>query len=216
MKDRIPFTYLIYCKPTKQYYYGSRYSKHCHPSQLWTTYYTSSKVVKQLIREYGEAAFEVKITRTFETKEKARLWEHRFLCKVKSSTNPNWLNQHNGDGKFLNKGGYKLSDNQRKKLSESQRGIPKPGTAIAMKGNNHNKGKKFSEESKAKCAASKIGNTNRIGVKHSDEVKKLISERTSAALKGIPKKTTTCPHCGKTGGVGNMKRYHFDFCKSIH
>lgn len=214
MKDRIPFTYLLFCKTTGQYYYGSRYGKHCHPSQLWTTYYTSSKLVKQLIREHGEDAFEVRVTRTFETKEQARDWEYRFLNRVKASTNPIWLNQHNGDGEFLNKGGYKMSDDQKKFLSELHKGKPKPATAKAMIGNNHNKGKKFSEESRARVSAARIGNKNRLGINHSDEVKKLISERTSAALKGVPKKTTTCPHCGKTGGAGNMMRYHFDNCKS--
>jgi len=214
MKDRIPFTYRIYCRPTGQYYYGSRYSKHCHPSQLWKTYYTSSKVVKQLILEHGEDAFDVKITKTFESKELAREWEYRFLCKVKASVNKQWLNQHNGDGNFLNKGGLKLSEEHRKKISNANLGKAKPGTAKAMEGNTHNKGKKFSEESRAKCSTSKLGNTNRLGVKHSDEMKQLISERTSKALKGIPKKTITCPHCNKTGGAGNMKRYHFDNCKN--
>jgi hypothetical protein len=28
-----------------------------------------------------------------------------------------------------------------------------------------------------------------------------------------PHKLKTCPHCGTTGGGGNMKRYHFDNCK---
>ena len=92
MKDRIPFTYLIYCKATGQYYYGSRYSKHCHPDQLWTSYFTSSKVVKQLILEHGKDAFTFKVTKTFDSKEDARKWEYRFLCKVKASTNSNWLN----------------------------------------------------------------------------------------------------------------------------
>ena len=27
------------------------------------------------------------------------------------------------------------------------------------------------------------------------------------------KQTTTCPHCGKQGGGGSMKRWHFDNCK---
>ncbi len=27
-----------------------------------------------------------------------------------------------------------------------------------------------------------------------------------------PQKIVTCPHCNKTGGVGSMKRYHFDHC----
>ena len=28
-----------------------------------------------------------------------------------------------------------------------------------------------------------------------------------------PQKKITCPVCGKVGGQGNMKRYHFDNCK---
>lgn len=214
MKDRIPFTYLLKFKPTGQYYYGSRYSKHCHPSQLWTTYYTSSKVIKQLIKEHGVDSFEVKITKIFDDKYEARMWEHRLLEKVKASKNPKWLNQHNGSGDFINKGGLIFSESHRKKLSESQRGKPKPGTAKAMIGNNHNKGKKFSEESKKKLSLARIGNKNRLGVLHTDEIKKIISERTSAALKGIPKKVVECPHCKKSGGEGNMKRYHFNNCKS--
>lgn len=216
MKDRTPFTYLIHCTVTNQYYYGSRYGKGCDPSQLWTTYFTSSKVVKQLILEHGKEAFTTKITRVFDTKEEARNWEYRFLCRVQASTKSNWLNQHNGDGDFLNKGGRKLSEAHRKKLSEAFKGIPKPGTSTAMRGNTHNKGKKFTEESKAKCSVSKVGNKNRKGIPHSKEMRQIISERTSAALKGIPKKTVTCPHCNKTGGAGNMQRYHFEFCKLIH
>lgn len=27
-----------------------------------------------------------------------------------------------------------------------------------------------------------------------------------------PQELVTCPHCGKTGGISNMKRYHFDNC----
>ena len=47
----IPFTYLIKHIPTNRYYYGSRYGKECHPKDLWTTYFTSSKKVKALIRK---------------------------------------------------------------------------------------------------------------------------------------------------------------------
>ena len=35
----------------------------------------------------------------------------------------------------------------------------------------------------------------------------------SAAKKGVKQQTTTCPHCGKTGGVSGLTRYHFDNCK---
>lgn len=42
------------------------------------------------------------------------------------------------------------------------------------------------------------------------ELKELISKQ----FKGVPKQKTQCPHCGKTGGVGPMNRWHFDNCKS--
>lgn len=29
-----------------------------------------------------------------------------------------------------------------------------------------------------------------------------------------PQKLITCPHCKKTGGISNMKRYHFDNCSA--
>ena len=42
----------------------------------------------------------------------------------------------------------------------------------------------------------------------------------SIALKNRPPydykdKQKECPHCGLIGGGGNMKRYHFDNCKSL-
>lgn len=40
-------------------------------------------------------------------------------------------------------------------------------------------------------------------------------DKIGAAHKGKKKPMVTCPHCGKTGGINNMKRYHFDNCKLI-
>jgi len=66
------------------------------------------------------------------------------------------------------------------------------------------KGRVWSDEQKA--AASVLHR----GKKLSEEHKKKIG------LAGVGQKraTATCPHCKKTGGAGNMKRYHFDYCKS--
>lgn len=77
------------------------------------------------------------------------------------------------------------------------------------------KGIKPSQETSAKLSIARKGNKNRQGIPHSDEIKKIISERTSAALKGKPKTVVACPHCGKLGGQGNMKRYHFTNCSNI-
>lgn len=40
-----------------------------------------------------------------------------------------------------------------------------------------------------------------------------IREHRSASMRG-KRKIVTCPHCNLEGGGGNMKRYHFDNCKS--
>lgn len=40
-----------------------------------------------------------------------------------------------------------------------------------------------------------------------------VSGRKPNSLKGFKKSIATCPHCGKTGGQGNLIRYHFDRCK---
>lgn len=77
------------------------------------------------------------------------------------------------------------------------------------------KGTKTSKETSKKLSISRIGNKNRLGVSHTDQTKKIISERTSAALKGVAKKVITCPHCNKSGGSSNMKRYHYNNCKSL-
>jgi group I intron endonuclease len=77
------------------------------------------------------------------------------------------------------------------------------------------KGVKPSQETIEKYKIRSKGNQARLGIPHTPEIRMLISERTSKALKGVPKKTIECPHCGKVGGAGNMKRYHFDFCKLL-
>jgi group I intron endonuclease len=50
-----------------------------------------------------------------------------------------------------------------------------------------NKNIKFSDETKRNMSISRLGNKNRLGKQHSDETKKIISERTSQSLKGKPR-----------------------------
>ena len=78
-----------------------------------------------------------------------------------------------------------------------------------------NKDTKASDISRQRQSKSRLGNKIRLGIPHTEETKRLISERTSLALRGVKKNRITCPHCAKEGGAGNMKRYHFDFCKMI-
>ena len=72
---------------------------------------------------------------------------------------------------------------------------------------------KTDEETLKKLSIVRKNNKARLGIPHSPEIRKLISERTSQALKGKPKRKVECPHCHKIGAVSPMKRFHFDFCK---
>ena len=96
----IPYSYHLYHSPTQSHYYGIKFAKGCSPDTLWTTYFSSSKKVKELINKYGEDSFEAEIRKIFKTGKEALLWEHRVLTKLDAANKPNWINRHNGGKKF--------------------------------------------------------------------------------------------------------------------
>jgi hypothetical protein len=95
-----PFTYVITHLPSKKRYYGVRYKEGCDPSELWTSYFTSSGVIEELRNHYGDCAFVFEIRRTFDTPERALRWEHTVLRRLKAASNDLWLNKHNGGSDF--------------------------------------------------------------------------------------------------------------------
>ena len=95
LPDRIPFAYLLYCIPTDQYYYGCRYGKGVHPVTLWSCYFSSSKIVKSLIDEYGVNSFKFEIRKIFKNGNDAKRWETKVLRRMKVSIDDRWLNQYN-------------------------------------------------------------------------------------------------------------------------
>lgn len=130
-----------------------------------------------------------------------------------------------GNGILINltDGGEGLSNpsvNTRKKLSDAKRNETqetKRRRSIAAK--NRPK-RKTSDETKIK-----IGNANR-GLKRSDVSRKKMSdaklgksrtpeaiEKSANGLRGKKKPITVCPHCGKTGGISALHRWHFNNCK---
>lgn len=91
-QDKICYTYLIGWSTYKKFYYGVRYSKNANPFELWKTYFTSSKYVKNFREKYGEPDI-IQIRKTFNNPDKARLWEHKVLKKLKVVNDDKWLNQ---------------------------------------------------------------------------------------------------------------------------
>jgi hypothetical protein len=91
----VPYTYLIGWSSLNFFYYGVRYGKGCDPSDLWITYFTSSKYVKEFRTLHGEPD-KIEIRSTFESSEEARNWEERVLKIINAAQNPNFLNKANG------------------------------------------------------------------------------------------------------------------------
>lgn len=89
-----PFTYSIYCRPTRQYYYGVRFARGCDPLDLWTKYFTSSIYVKKLILLHGKESFDIKIRKVFSDANSAKIWEAKFLTKIKASQREDFINKY--------------------------------------------------------------------------------------------------------------------------
>jgi hypothetical protein len=94
-KENKPYTYLVGWSKLGFWYYGVRYSKNCFPSDLWVSYYTSSKKVKEFREKFGEPDV-VEIRRTFADRESAIDWEHRVLRRIGAVKSEKWLNRFDG------------------------------------------------------------------------------------------------------------------------
>ena len=94
------YTYLIGWSSINRWYYGCQYGKNSNPNNLWTNYFTSSKVVKDCRAKYGEPDI-IEIRKTFSDKNKCLDWEHRVLEKLNVSEQVKWLNKKSGTGKSI-------------------------------------------------------------------------------------------------------------------
>lgn len=88
------YTYLIGWSKLKKYYYGVRFSKKSDPSELWVSYFTSSKYVKLFAKENGSPDI-IQIRKIFENVDKARFWEEKVLKKMNVINEEKWLNKSN-------------------------------------------------------------------------------------------------------------------------
>ena len=115
-----PYFYIIRHIPTQKYYVGCKINSSANSLNFMTEvgYKTSSKVIKKLIKSDGLESFEILKIKHFESPVETLLFETRFLVKVNAAENPKFFNLHNGGKNFVNRGGYKLSENTKNKMKK--------------------------------------------------------------------------------------------------
>lgn len=196
---RTPYTYVLSC-PNNTRYYGVRFAINCHPTEFWNAYFTSSKQVKTLIKQYGKGAFSFEIRKTFDSVDAARSWENKVLRRlnVVKRTDGIWLNKT--DNKAIkplsgllnpmkpgmkNSGSFKKNDDRISGKNNPQVKNPPVGSKNGMFGS---------------CRTGKANpNYGNSGAK-SPLFKKI-----------FPK--IQCLFCKTEGGINVMSRFHLTNCK---
>jgi hypothetical protein len=120
-----------------------------------------------------------------------------------------------------------ISSNQQRTITSRQYQILSKASKIALKGNTHNKGKVRTLEANEKQRQTMLAKYKEKSYIHAgktyEEMYGPDAQERKAKLKGPrgprknppgPQQLVVCPHCRKTGGVSNMKRYHFDNCSA--
>ena len=153
-----PYTYLIGWSAHNKWYYGVRYAKGCHPSDLWVKYFTSSDKVKEFRQIYGEPDV-IQIRKTFTTHDKARHHEGVVLRRLRVLNEEKWINECFISTKLNckvpgSKSGVPKSDEHRRKISEALRGRKQYEMTDEIR-------KKISDSSKGKTPGNK-GKTYKI------------------------------------------------------
>ena len=116
--DRTPYTYLIGWSNLNIWYYGVRFRKGCSPSDLWNPYKTSSKHVKEFIKEHGDPDI-IQIRHIFQNKKKAQKWEIKCLRRMKVVKDLKWLNKHIPGGKWYNNNDIPISKETKERMSKA-------------------------------------------------------------------------------------------------
>jgi hypothetical protein len=152
LNDRTPYTYLIGWSAMDKFYFGCRYAKNCNPSELFISYFTSSKHVKNFISIHGIPDI-IQIRKTFNNIDECRKAEHIILRRLKVICDDRWLNKTDNIS-ISSDAAYSGATSVNRK---SRKGIPNPGVSKGRKGiPSWNKGLKGDE--RCLMAAKKTAN----------------------------------------------------------
>lgn len=193
--------------------------------------YMGSVQSKQWISEWGKIKRRCtkKIDNVFETRQEAEKREIYLHEKYEVAASKKYYNACKAASTKFNVAGIPKTDEQKKKISESNKGKHFGATTKEWRQNISagNKGKRrtvehrenyskarqkliaegwkaeFTQETRKKLSAAARGKT-----KSNEHREKLRQSNV-----GQKRKLVICPHCGKAGGNGIMPRWHFDNCK---
>jgi hypothetical protein len=240
MKNKYNYVYRITNKILNKYYYGVRSSDIEPKLDLGVKYFSSSsnKEFRKDQKNHPEN-YKYKIVRICSTRDEADALEIKLQEKFNVGINESFYNKSTRTSMGFSTAGTNLSPETKLKMSEAKLGVPKSAEhkqklsearkgvpksdetrkkmSEANKGENHPMfGKEHSEETKQKMSEAHRNMSDETKLKMS-EAKQNMSDETkqkmSEAHTGVPQEQVECPHCGKIGGISNMKRYHFDNCK---
>ncbi|AVO22966.1 hypothetical protein HWB57_gp129 [Erwinia phage vB_EamM-Bue1] len=122
MKPTQPYVYSMVSKDG-HLYYGCRHAQGCHPDELGVSYFSSSKIVHQLIKEHGKDYFMYEVVQLCSSSMEALQVEASYIIEI--TDHPKCLNmflcKKDGTPVYLGSFGPR-SEETKRKISESNLG----------------------------------------------------------------------------------------------
>ena len=223
--DEFPsYTYLVGWTEHDKYYYGVRCANKCQPDDdLWTHYFTSSKVVAAFRVEHGEPDV-IKVDKMFDDRESASEYELQYLMENNAVYSDKWMNQaafphvvqtldiRNKISKTMSN---RTSAHRTITCPQCGQSGGEPGMKrfhfdnCTMNWPSDEVLIEWSETQSKTEMAKRLSVTRFMLRKHLKA--RGISHPTD---RKAPQRKVTCPHCNLTGGITAMNRYHYDNCQA--
>lgn len=190
------YTYAIHWTAQNKSYYGVRFADGCNTLDLWKTYFTSSKYVKEFRHKFGEPDI-ILIDQMFYDKQEAIDYEAWILKGNDVRNNDDWLNITDTNCLQTPKGeahymyGKKHSAETRAKMSETKQKSENPAKrpevrmliSDSLLGDNHPRYDNTIYEFRHKNGLHFIGTTNEISKEYSldkSDIRKMATGQTKS------------------------------------
>lgn len=230
MSIYMPYTYLIGWSHLGKYYYGCQYGREAKPSNLWSSYFTSSDIVSKFRQQFGEPDI-VEVRKVFVTSESCVRFEQKVLSKLHkidpfTSNSSKWLNSNVSGAILLNEQQLKdkgiRSGNTRRGRIPWNKGLTKETNDIIANQSAKMKGVPKTEEHKQSMCKPKKQSANMGRYVRSEETKakiriSLAKTRTPEYLDQVRARAKAnrrqCVFCSLESNKSNITR-HERICPS--